>query len=373
MTEARGKEAGSIPPGRVTGTLLSLAAAAAFGVLTPAGKGSLAELDPLRAAGLAYLAAGSVALFAVIVRVMARSPLGQAPSGRDLLRLTGMTLVGGVLGPALFFEGLLRIEAHHTAVLQHMEFALTILAAVVVLGERPGRKGAVGLVLVAAGIAVLSAFRTTEDPSGVTSTLLGIWLVVAACAAWACDNTLARGATHLDPLVVVSIKGAGAGLILTSLSGGARWPHDASGWGTVLLAGGVGIGLSLVLELMALRRVGAALNAGLFATGPAFGFLWSTLFLEEEAGGTAFLALAVCATGAVLLALDQHRHLHAHEALRHTHRHRHDDPHHDHAHDPGMDPAEEHTHEHVHRALAHSHPHVHDEHHRHRHRPPRRG
>jgi hypothetical protein len=100
--------------------------------------------------------------------------------------------------------------------------------------------------------------------------------------AWACDNTLARGASDLDPLLVVSIKGLGAGVVLSLTSAGDPWPLDARGWGLIVLAGGVGVGASLVLELLALRRIGAALNAGLFATGPAFGFVWSLSFLGEH-------------------------------------------------------------------------------------------
>src|SRR4029078_12194384 len=82
----------------------------------------------------------------------------------------------------------------------------------------------------------------------------------------------------------------------------------------------VGIGLSLVLELLALRRIGAALNAGLFATGPPVGFLWSLFFLGERSGAAAWGALGLCLVGAVAMALDRHAHAHVHPAVRPTHR-----------------------------------------------------
>jgi drug/metabolite transporter (DMT)-like permease len=351
----------------LSGVLLALGAAATFGVLTPAAKGALAHVDPVRAAGLAYLAAGAVALAGHLGRwTIGLDSLGRNPERRDLPRLLGLTLFGGVLGPALFFAGIARVAAHQAAVVQHLEYVLTILAAVLVLGERPGRKGVVGLVLVGVGVLTLSIVGEGGGLEGGLSSR-GVALIVAACAAWAVDNTLARGASALDPLVVVSIKGLAAGSVLTLASAGETWPVDGRSWGLLLLCGGVGVGVSLLLELLALRRIGAATNAGLFATGPAFAFLWSVAFLGEQSGARGWLALAACVAGAVALAVDRHRHYHLHRPLRHAHRHRHDDGHHEHAHDPAVDPSIEHTHEHVHAALGHAHEHVHDDHHRHRH------
>jgi drug/metabolite transporter (DMT)-like permease len=349
------------------GVALSLTAAATFGVLAPASKGALAHVGPLRGAALAYLAAGAVALAALIFgRLPGRGRRGRPASKRDAPRLAGMTLLGGILGPAMFFIGIDRLAAHHAAVLQHLEFGLTVLAAVLILGERPGKPGIGGLVLVGAGVALLSL--TDVDRAGVAgSSWLGALFVTGACIAWAGDNTLARGASDLDPLVVVSVKGLGAGIVLNVASAGSPWPSDVRGWGLVALAGGVGVGLSLVLELLALRRIGVSLNAGLFATGPAFGFVWSVAFLGEHGSVSSWVALALCVAGAVALSTDRHEHEHVHEAILHTHRHHHLDGHHTHSHGPGFDPATEHSHEHEHEPLRHAHPHVHDEHHRHRH------
>ena len=356
--------------GALGGALLSLAAAAAFGVFAPAAKGALTRLEPLAAAGLTYLAAGLAALGVSAVRRMAGArSFGRGAARADLPRLAAIVLAGGIVGPVLFFAGLARVMAHRAAVLQHVEFALTVLAAVAVLGERPGRRGLLGLGLVGAGLLLLSsAGGGAASATGPATSLVGTALLVAACAVWAVDNTLARGASDLDPLVVVALKGLGAGSILVLATIGELRSIEPAGWALVVLAGGVGVGLSLVLELLALRRIGAALNAGLFATGPAFGFAWSVLFLGETAGARSFAALALCAAGAVALSVDRHGHRHVHEPLRHAHGHDHLDGHHAHAHDPEVPPATVHVHEHEHPLLDHAHPHVHDAHHRHRHR-----
>jgi len=359
----------AIRPSRpVVGALLSLGAAATFGVLTPASKQALEHLTPLRTGGLAYLAAGLVALVAlVVVRLSGLTPAGRSLARTDYPRLAGMTLLGGVVGPALFFSGLAEIAAHHVAVLQHLEFALTVLAALFVLGERPGRKGLFGILLVGAGVLLLTLIDVGEAQAAGASSWSGLLLVVGACVAWAGDNTLARGASDLDPLVVVSIKGLVAGGLLILMTPGEAFPSTPAAWNAVVLAGGVGVGLSLLLELMALRRIGAALNAGLFAIGPAFGFVWSLVFLGEQASFSGSLALAICAAGVVALSVDRHEHSHMHAHIKHAHRHRHDDGHHTHDHGPGFDPRTLHAHDHEHEPAEHAHPHVHDDHHRHRH------
>ncbi|MCP3981141.1 MAG: DMT family transporter [bacterium] len=357
------------PHGRsLAGVLLSVAAAATFGVFAPAAKGALAHVTAVRAAGLAYLAAAAVALVAWLVRRLARArSAGRAVRVADLGRLIGMTLCGGALGPALFFAGVRLVEAHDAALVQHLEFVLTVFAAMIVLGERPGRRGYAGLLLVGAGLVLLSLGQLGAADGAAPSSWTGVGLLALACLAWAVDNTLARGVSDIDPFVVVSLKGLGAGLLLVLLTPGEPWPRDASGWGLVFLAGGVGVGLSLVLELLALRRIGAALNAGLFACGPAFGFAFSLLFLGERASPIGFAALFFCLMGAVALSVDRHAHHHVHDALRHRHRHDHLDGHHTHDHGPDFDPATVHEHEHDHEPVAHAHEHVHDRHHRHRH------
>jgi drug/metabolite transporter (DMT)-like permease len=318
------------------GVALSLLAAAAFGAFAPAAKESLADVAPVRAAGWTYLAAGVVAALALVAwRAAGLAPAGRVPKRRDAPRLAGMTLLGGVAGPILFFSGIARVEAHRAAIVQHLEFALTVVAAVVVLGERPGRRGLVGLVLVASGLVVLSRLGAATPDPGRVSTVPGLALLGAACVAWAADNTLARGASDLDPLTVVSLKGLGAGVVLLAVARPAGSGLPSGAWAPILLAGGVGVGASLVLELLALRRVGAAINAGLFATGPAMGFAWSVLILCERAAPVSWGAVALCALGAVALATDRHEHLHVHVDERGS--------------------------------VEHAHPHVHDAGHRHRH------
>jgi hypothetical protein len=132
-----------------------------------------------------------------------------------------------------------------------------------------------------------------------------------------------------------------------------------------LALGAVSYGISILLDAHALRILGAAREAAVFAVAPFVGALVAPLVLPESIGLGELVAGGLMASGVVFLLREHHGHLHTHEVLVHDHRHVHDD-HHQHSHPEG--PATEpHAHEHRHEVLEHSHPHVSDAHHRHSH------
>ena len=145
---------------------------------------------------------------------------------------------------------------------------------------------------------------------------------------------------------------------------GNHWP-DGSILAAALAVGAAAYGASVVLDAYALRHVGAAREAALFATGPFFGALAAVPLLGEHITGSDFVAAAAMACGITLLLRARHAHPHIHEPLTHEHRHRHDDPHHAHTHDPPV--TGWHSHVHTHEPITHAHPHDSDLHHRHPH------
>src|SRR4029079_17857230 len=89
-----------------------------------------------------------------------------------------------------------------------------------------------------------------------------------------------------DPVAIVQVKalGAGAGNLALALALGESLPSPTQ----LLLAGLVGLfcyGLSILLDVYALRLLGAAREAALFATAPFIGALVSMALLGERLGG----------------------------------------------------------------------------------------
>ncbi len=351
------------------GQLAGLGAAVLFGCSAPlistlTGSGSVLSI-----AGMLY-AGATVALLAVrLIRgTRAETPV----SRRDIPALAALTMLGGVVGPVALVLGLARLSAAAGSLLLNLEAVFTLAIAVLLGREHLGRRG-----MVSAGLTIAGAVLLSEGSLAGASWIGGA-LIALATLAWGIDNTLSQRLSLRDPLQIATLKAAGASLPMLGLALllGHRFPPLPATL-ALLVIGALGYGISIWLDLLALRDLGAAREAVLFATAPFVGALFSLLVLGDAATPTLLLAAALMAAGVVLLLQEQHSHWHRHEPLEHAHRHRHDpggsDPHHEHHHEPqdlegvAADRPFWHAHDHRHGELEHAHPHVSDAHHRHQH------
>lgn len=212
--------------------------------------------------------------------------------------------------------------------------------------------------------------------------------MVGACAFWGLDNNLTQRISIRDARQIVAVKGLLGGMVSLAVAAGiGGFGHWTS---TRVLAacivGAVSFGLSVVLFVRGLRRLGVLQTGILFSLAPGFAAALCWIFLGDRIAAAELVALGVMTAGALLLVQDGHEHWHTHAPIQHAHEHDHDE-HHRHEHDPDehnrheRDPDEHnrherdrenlghesHDHEHRHEAVAHGHGHVHDVHHRHRH------
>lgn len=275
--------------------------------------------------------------------------------------LLGLIVAGGIAGPILMLVGLTRVSGVTGSLVLNLEGPLTTIVALALFGEHLGRREAAGALFVFLGAAVLG-----YGPGPLRAEPSGVLAIAAACACWALDNNLTQRLSLRDPVAVVRWKtlSAGACMCVTALATGATFPR-----GTVLAAtlaiGAVSYGLSVLLDLYALRLLGAAREAAFFATAPFVGAVVAIPLLGERFVVSHAVAAGLIIAGVATLLRARHSHRHVHEEIVHDHRHVHDD-HHRHDHDGPV--SEPHAHPHRHDSLEHEHPHVSDAHHRHRHR-----
>jgi drug/metabolite transporter (DMT)-like permease len=331
-----------------------------FGLSAPLSKRLLPSIDPLLLAGLLYVGAGSGLLAGGRLSRL-RRPGSEARIRRsDLGYLIGIVVLGGIVGPASMMYGLSRTSATTGSLLLNLEAPLTILVAVAFFKEHLGTRGALAALLILAGAGVLG-----YTPGELRGDHYGVLLIAGACAAWAVDNNLTQRLSLRDPIAIVRIKALGAGTLTTAvaLMRGAPLP-SARVLGLALLLGASCYGVSIVLDVYALRLLGAAREAAFFATAPFAGALASVPLAGDRPGFTQLVAALLMAAGAWLLTRERHGHVHAHDPIEHDHAHVHDE-HHRHEHEGSV--AEPHAHPHNHPSLVHDHPHVPDLHHRHRH------
>jgi len=274
--------------------------------------------------------------------------------------LLGVAVTGGVVGPLLLLWGLHRTSAVAASLLLNLEAPLTIAVAVAWFGEHLGGRVAAAAGLVALGLVVLTA-----RDGAVAANAAGAIAIAGACLAWAVDNNLTQRLSLRDPLAVARAKGllAGTTSAVLAVTIGDRPPAAAVACAG-LLVGFACYGLSLVLAVRAMRLLGAAREAALFATAPFFGAAAAVPLVGDTVGPRELAAAALLACGVGLLVRERHDHVHAHEPLEHEHGHVHDE-HHRHAHTPFDPPGEPHAHRHTHEPLEHRHAHVSDVHHRH--------
>src|SRR5258707_1316292 len=252
------------------GAFFGIAAAALFGSSAPVAKLLLPRVGLLPLSGLLYLGAAlGLTVFRIARRTTGRrSP--EAPLRRaDWWLLLGVVVFGGVLGPVLMLIGLGRLSGLAGSLLLNLEAPLTILLAVAFFGEHLGKSQAAAALLIIFG-AILLAYQ----PGALAGDWSGALAIAGACLSWAIDNNLSQRLTLRDPLAGLQVKrfGARRAILLIALVTGARFPSPVL-VGAALMLGMVSYGVSLVLNMHALRLLGAARQGAIFATAPFIGAL----------------------------------------------------------------------------------------------------
>src|SRR5262249_19251320 len=161
--------------------------------------------------------------------------------------------------------------------------------AVTIFREHLGRREAAGALLILLGAALLSL-----RPGDLLLDPLGGLFLCGACLSWAVDNNLTQRLSLRDPLAITRIKPLGAGRCTLGLA--LLLGHSLPGprvLGLSLLLGLLSYGVSLVLDTYALRLLGAAREAALFATAPFVGALFAVPLLGERIGAAALLAMGL--------------------------------------------------------------------------------
>ena len=352
------------------GLLKGLLAAVTFGLSAPLISTLTSTGSPLALAGLLY---GGSALALLAARAVRGQSHQESPVKRqDLGMLILLTLIGGIAAPICLVSGLALLSAGSASLLLNLEAVFTMGIAILVGGEHVSRKGAIAAALIFAGAVIVGGGTTTG------ATVHGVVLIAMACLGWGIDNNISQRLSIRDPMQITLLKSVGASVPMLIVAGmtGATFPTPMEA-GITMVIGAAGYGLSIWLDLLALREVGAARESVIFATAPFVGAGFAVLALKE-AISTNLIASGVLMIGGVILLLNEdHVHWHRHDEVWHEHKHLHtpglQDPHHAHGHADGealgarTDHPYWHSHPHLHEPIAHAHPHASDEHHRHQH------
>src|SRR5262249_14282446 len=156
------------------------------------------------------------------------------------------------------------------------EAPLTMVLSVAVFGEHISRREGLFAACILVGAVLLAV-----EPGALGGAFVGVLLIAAACLCWALDNNVTQVLSARDPLVLTQVKAGGAGclgLIVAAIFG-AKAPSGAVPIAAALAVGAVSYGASIVLDTYALRQLGAAREAAIFATAPLFGAVFAVAML----------------------------------------------------------------------------------------------
>jgi drug/metabolite transporter (DMT)-like permease len=335
---------------------MAVLSAMLFGMATPLSKLLLTDLNYFLLAGLLYLGAAAGLLPFALGRKRARI---DSIDNRNLWRISGSVLFGGILGPVFLLLGLKIADATSVSLWLNLELVATAILGWLFFKDYLDLRGwlSVGGAMFAG---VLITFH--EGQSGI----LAVLCVTVACLFWGLDNHYTALVDAITPTQMTFLKGSVAGFIngLIGLVLASHFPEFKI-IGGALVVGVFCYGLSIVLYITAAHSLGATRSQILFSSGPFFGAFFSVLLLSEQFSWYQAVAALILAISIVFLILQKHSHGHGHTEYEHVHWHRHDDLHHIHKHDPHVSGG--HVHLHKHKKLLHSHGHFPDLHHRHDH------
>jgi drug/metabolite transporter (DMT)-like permease len=220
---------------------------------------------------------------------------------RATLCLSLSGLVGIALGDTLFFMALVRLEPRRTVLLATVGQALTVVLALVVLGERPTAWAWAGILTIIAGV---SWVMMEQSEHGGQNTRSGLLLGLGAAGCMSVGIILAKlGMAEVPALQATAVRMAAGmgGLLLVGLSKGSiiawlrpLWNRRSLlklAWADVVIIGG-----GFYLSMLALELIDATLASVLCATEPLFVLPLAVWLLHERlsprAIGGALVAMA---------------------------------------------------------------------------------
>lgn len=229
---------------------------------------------------------------------------------RDWPLIMGLALTAVAGYNWLFLTGLTLAPASDGAIIvPGMAPLFTAIIATMVLGERLGPRGILGLAL--AGVGLFLVVRPGGEADA--TRLLGDALFLAGALLWGVYSVLARIASRRFDAVSTTLYGIAVGSVilvpLALLEGGAAAlasaPAEAlAGIGYLAVFGTVG---AFVLLNVGVARIGAARASAFALLVPVVGVLTSVAFLGEEFGPTTLVGGVIVLVGLWLVEHDGSR------------------------------------------------------------------
>jgi len=245
----------------------------------------------------------SIVLLAAVLVLVGFQPIG----GRDL----GLLLFSGILGIAIadacFFEALKDIGPHALALLMTFGQVLTVIFAVILLGERPSAPTWAGIALVVVGIQVVLQAKLTggKRASGVRGLAFGLTSVVCMSLSFIIAKKGLESVSAIEATLIRMLAGTAGmfivGLVTRNLGKWVMPFKDVKLIAWFLLSVCVVTFGGFWLSLAAFKYLDASTAGILCATEPIFILPLAAVFLREKITLRAVVGTLLALVGICLL------------------------------------------------------------------------
>ena len=279
------------------GYVFAILASVMFGSVSVLAKPLVSSVDPILLASLVY-----------IISAITLSPFAQKQkqkfARRDLLLIISIAVCGAVIAPSLYFVGLTHASASDAALIANGEVFFSVLLAVMFFRERLRLVGWVAILLVLAGMIIITTNLNFAD-----FTLQQIhykdMLLILSMLFWGLDNNLSRYlAQKMNVANIVQIKSAIGGIMLFVIALLVFQVDINVGVDQIipiLVLGSIGFAASLYFFLHGLKRIGTVRTITIFSMSSVFGLVAAAIFLAEQISWYQIVAAGIMILGVYLV------------------------------------------------------------------------
>jgi O-acetylserine/cysteine efflux transporter len=241
--------------------LLALFGMAIWGLNFAVAKLALAELPPILLTALRFTLVAAVLL-----------PVSGPPT--RLGHLTGLAVTLGIFHFPFIFSGLRLLDASTAAIVMQLQVPFGAIMAALVLGDRIGPRGLLGMAIAFLGVIFIAGAPRLE------ASRVGLAYLLVAAMAWGASNVQLKKMGAIDPTTLNGWVGLIAAIELFTISGwieGPPWQHIASagwkGWAGVAYTGLVSTIVGYRLWARTIARYSVSQASPFLLTIPLFAVL----------------------------------------------------------------------------------------------------
>jgi len=260
--------------------ILLIISAVLYGSISTIAKPSLNTIHPILLSSLIYLIVG---IFLTIIIKITKDIGNVTTNSLKLIFLT--SVCGAVIGPILFFYGLKLTDASTSSLLINAEFLFSILFAVFILKEKPGRASYIGIVFIFVGLIILN-LKIDDFDFIQNNHFIGNMLILGATVFWALDNNISKIILQKEtPIIrIIQLKSLFGGFIslLIVFLFGVSFTVSIYQIPNLLLLSLGGFAGSLFLFLKGMKEIGTIKSVMIFSTSSIFGVIFAVIFLKES-------------------------------------------------------------------------------------------